>query len=707
MADDNGPWQEFSAPSGSSGPWDDFKEKKPDAPMSLGETAADVGKSAGIGLLKGGLGFAGISGDVREMNANAISKALGYFGHQVDPDTVSKVMKYAVPMMYGPTSSELTKQTENVTGPLYQPKTVPGEYAQTAGELAPAVIGGPEGMATKIATRVLAPTLVGQTAAEIPGVKGTAAEPYAKTIGALTGGIGAMGAAHALTNAVSPMTNVSADLSRALVRDNDTPATIVKRLADARIERPDATLADVGRDNVRGLTERIAQTPGAGRTTIIPALASRQQQQAARLSNDLATLTGQRQSAFQATQEAIGARAKDAAPLYQQAHQDGDFAIWSPELERLSSSPTVQRAMQGAVRVWRDNAIADGYGAMNPGAMVDRGGQLGFLSGKVPVFPNLQFWDYTKRILDDQISAAIRSGQNQKVKTLTTLNKSLRGELDQAVPSYAAARNAWGGPSQYLDAIEEGRGILSNKVSAEELASRLSDMTEAQREGYRIGAVSVIKGKMGSDPSKLGDMTKYIRSPEVRNKIAAMMPTPEAAESFTNSLNYEVGSSELTGRSLGNSATARRLAEKQDADGIVGDLAMGALAHGPTLGLLRRTLGTLPTTIRDSLRSRSDAILADLLVNPQQAGSLRPVMQGVSRVPNQGSSIAAPATTYLTGPRQADGGRIDQFAEGGTMKGLFSTHPVVRKFKAKKARDGQWYAKDPTRPGQYMRVELA
>ena len=47
-----------------------------------------------------------------------------------------------------------------------------------------------------------------------------------------------------------------------------------------------------------------------------------------------------------------------------------------------------------------------------------------------------------------------------------------------------------------------------------------------------------------------------------------------------------------------------------------------------------------------------------------------------------------------------------QYAKGGKVKRLHSLHPLVRKFKARKAKDGQYYARDPERPGKYMRLEL-
>jgi hypothetical protein len=439
-------------------------------------------------------------------------------------------------------------------------------------------------------------------------------------------------AAQAVKGVFSPETQVARDLSRAITRDSDTPAAFANRFEALNAERPGVAVpADAGGENVRGLVERVAQNAG-GRADDHQARPHRAPAgQMGRFVGDLRDLTGTERTAYQAVDETLAARAKAAEPLYKQAYADGDKAIWSPELERLSTSPTVRSAMAGAVRTWRDHAIADGYGAMNPGALV-KDGNLSFLNGQVPVFPNIQFWDYTKRIIDRQIDAAITAGQGDKVRTLTKLNQQLRGELDSQVPSFGTARAAWEGPSKYIDAVDNGKAIFSNKISAEELAATFPKMTDAEQEAYRIGALSAITSKMGNDAAKLGDMTKYLRSPEMSGKIAAIMPTEEAAAKWAKRLDFETKSSELTGQALGNSATARRLAEKQDAENIAGDLVADMMTGGAPIKTLWRTIfSEAPKKVRDTLRSRSDASLAETLAQAKDAGELRQILEGVTQ----------------------------------------------------------------------------
>lgn len=515
------------------------------------------------------------------------------------------------------------RKTAEVPGAIRIPGEIAGGVAgAVAAAPATAAVGAATGLARlPAAAKIIAGGAAGG-AAFGSSESGTPQERFESAVtgaglGAATGGLFAAGG-RVLSAIRSPAERATAQLRRALGRDDITAEQGIQRGQELARDRPGvATVADVGGENVKGLVERVAQTPGAGRTTMIPFLDQRQQQQMTRVAGDLTELTGSRRTALQAVNETMAQRAEEASPLYQAAYQAGDRAIWSTEgpnsLERLSSSPTVKSAMQGAVRIWRDNAVADGFGAMNPGALVDRGGRLSFSSGQLPAFPNLQFWDYTKRLMDDKVRQAIRAGQGQKARTLTRLTEQLRTELDRLAPEYRAARDAWSGPTSYLDAVESGRGILSRTESAEEMIANFRTLSAADRQGYREAAVSSIIGKMSSDPAKLGDMTKYLRSPAMREKVLAMMPNDQARQAWQRRLDFEVQSSEMVNRARGNSATARRLAEMEDAEGIGTDLVVGMLKGNPTRSLLDKFIVGTWTKTRDKLRSRTDAELARML----------------------------------------------------------------------------------------------
>lgn len=147
-------------------------------------TLADVAKSAGTGLVKGVVGLAGLPGDITELGARGLDYATRGIGGLIGQDIAPRPPQD--PLLG---SGQIQRGLESVTGPLYEPKTTAGNFAQTAGEFLPSLIGGPEGLATKFATRVAAPAVLSEGAGQL--TKGTAAEPIARLAGAVTGGLGA------------------------------------------------------------------------------------------------------------------------------------------------------------------------------------------------------------------------------------------------------------------------------------------------------------------------------------------------------------------------------------------------------------------------------------------------------------------------------------------------------------------------------------
>lgn len=147
----------------------------------------DVAKSAGTGVVKGGIGVLGAPGDIGSL-ASRGAEAIGV------PEGVRKVAGRAFasnPMtaMFarGPTSQQLQSAIEQHTGKLYKPQTTVGKYAHTIGEFAPGALI-PGSMAGRVAN-VVAPAVASETAGQ--ATEGTAAEPYTRAGAALLGGAAA------------------------------------------------------------------------------------------------------------------------------------------------------------------------------------------------------------------------------------------------------------------------------------------------------------------------------------------------------------------------------------------------------------------------------------------------------------------------------------------------------------------------------------
>jgi hypothetical protein len=163
--------------------------RRPLADYSTGEILGDAAKSTGVGVGRFGIQAAGARGDVREMIANGAQRVADYFTSGSAPNAGANVSDYlaaSFPSMAGPTSSQLQSAIESYTGPFYQPKTIIGDYAQTAGEFVPGALLTPGGSLAANAVRYsLLPALTSETAGQL--TKGTAAEPWARALGAILG----------------------------------------------------------------------------------------------------------------------------------------------------------------------------------------------------------------------------------------------------------------------------------------------------------------------------------------------------------------------------------------------------------------------------------------------------------------------------------------------------------------------------------------
>jgi hypothetical protein len=169
----------------------------PDAPWAAKPSiAADIAKSGGIGLVRGGIGLAGAPGDITtglSGGSDWLRSKLVDYG-LLSPERAERARKAEAAsnqQMTLPTSQGIRGAIEQRTGPFYEPKTRAGRYAESAGEFVPgAMLGGGDLLTNAVRFGVL-PGLASHGAQE--ATQGTGLEPYAQAAAALgVGGIGAL-----------------------------------------------------------------------------------------------------------------------------------------------------------------------------------------------------------------------------------------------------------------------------------------------------------------------------------------------------------------------------------------------------------------------------------------------------------------------------------------------------------------------------------
>ena len=146
----------------------------------------DVMRSAGTGLRSGVEGIIGLPGDIEQAGGYGVrwlaDQATQAMGGEARPDYVSGSGNA---LDIG--SGAVNRATSKVVGPSYKPETTAGKYARTAGEFLPGSLAGPGGLARKAITFGLIPAAASETAGQ--ATEGTAAEPWARVIGGLGGGL--------------------------------------------------------------------------------------------------------------------------------------------------------------------------------------------------------------------------------------------------------------------------------------------------------------------------------------------------------------------------------------------------------------------------------------------------------------------------------------------------------------------------------------
>ena len=201
------------------------------APPTPG-VAEDIAKTAVPSVVRGTAGLAGMPGDLQHMNTSIWDKGVLALTHGVqdltgigpqkgtpereqwdrafgaaspgglpaavgmqpgsEPEKAfnqQPLAKVAANETFLPSGGDIVGAIEGVTGPMYKPKTVPGQFANTIGEFAPNFfMGGAPGIARRAATNIIAPAVASEAAGQF--TKGTPYEIAARIAGAAAGGVG-------------------------------------------------------------------------------------------------------------------------------------------------------------------------------------------------------------------------------------------------------------------------------------------------------------------------------------------------------------------------------------------------------------------------------------------------------------------------------------------------------------------------------------
>jgi hypothetical protein len=477
---------------------------------------------------------------------------------------------------------------------------------------------------------------------------------------------GARAVAQPIANAYRGVRDADSEAARrvvtALERDIQSDPAAVSRLTPGEFAASvqsggPARLMDIGGDTTRALARSAANTSPEGRAVMNRTINERFEGQSGRVTDWLRNTFHFPDAAAQ--QEALEQTARNVNRAnYGRAMREGDREIFSPELDRLMGSPAVVEAMRRASTSGKDRAITQGLGAMRQGVTVENG-VVTFTRGRngAPTYPNLAFWDATKKELDDAANAAGRAGRNSEASTLGELARTLRTELDQAVPSYQQAR---AGAAHFFDAenaLEAGQNFVGKNMTSAEARRALAQMSPQERQLFQDGFVSRYIEQLNQVGDRRSILNQIAASPAAREKLNVALGR-QRAEELEAGLRVE-GIMDLARNAVqGNSTTARQLAELGLAGGAYGFSGGGLNPFADPAAALNAALVYGAARGRNAINERLSRRVAEMLVsndprtitrgvqtiarNQTLFNSLRNADRGLARIGGeQGSGVPA------------------------------------------------------------------
>lgn len=376
-------------------------------------------------------------------------------------------------------------------------------------------------------------------------------------------------------------------------------------------------LMDLGGETTRALARSAANTSPEGRALLNRSIDDRFESQSGRLTDWLnRTFHYPDAPAQQRAIDQVERTTNRAA--YDRAHEAGSGGVWSPELERLTSSPAIVEAMQGAAERGSNRAVASGLGGFNPGVTFENG-VMNFRRGPTgaPVYPDLRFWDYTQRNLRDASQAAFRQGKNEEGGALASLHRSLLGELDTAVPEFQVAR---AGAARFFgaeNALQAGQEFVTSRMENGAARTALAQMSQQERQLFQDGFVDRLMRQIGESRDRRSVITQIAQSPAARERLNIALG-PHRSNELQAMLHVENIMDLARGAVQGNSTTARQLTELGLAGGA-GTLLGGGNPLDPA-SIMNAALAYGALRGRTAIDTRVSHQVARLLTsdNPQQ-----------------------------------------------------------------------------------------
>lgn len=263
-------------------------------------------------------------------------------------------------------------------------------------------------------------------------------------------------------------------------------------------------------------------------------------------------------------------------------------AVWSPRLQQFIDHPEVQAGLRAGLKLEKQDAITQrrtykdsDYSIVG----VDEKGEP--ILGQVPTMKSLA-------VAKEGLDARIAELKDPKTGRPTKAGVSLKNfrdefvsELDRLNPRYKAAREKWSGPSQTLEAVEEGKTHFTRTDSNEQVLAEFNKLSEADKDFYRVSAAEAKIDALERAPDASDKSKRIINNERDRKRFRMLFKSDAEADKFIQNVARKRQMFDTKTAVKSNSATAGRITEDENHGAttlLQGAHGLGQAASGNFLG---------------------------------------------------------------------------------------------------------------------------
>ena len=215
----------------------------------------------------------------------------------------------------------------------------------------------------------------------------------------------------------------------------------------------------------------------------------------------------------------------------------------------------------------------------------------GFSDDIVNDITDVRYMDAIKRALDDDISSAVRQGNNNQARVLTNLKRDFIGEIDNQVPRYAEARSVFAGERAIKEAADFGGNVLVGNKRLSDITEVISGYGESELQAARAGFLDWLSDELANQSVRGNTLTnKFANVPKFQQTLEALFPSRAAVDDFIQTASKQSRFANTRNVVTGGSPTARIQADRagleQNIFGVAAEAAVnpiGALSNAMRL----------------------------------------------------------------------------------------------------------------------------